>query len=58
MNTRNKQLVGSQGDDIVIFRALAKMSKADALLHAAWIVAQAETEEGEFQKVLDAVMDE
>ena len=58
MDTPNKFLVGAQGDHIVIglpMRA-ARMSRADALLLAAYLVAMAEPFSGEkFADVLHAV---
>ena len=55
----NKWLVGAQGDQIVIglpMRA-ARMSKVDALLLAAWLVAMASTNvEEDFEPILNAVL--
>jgi len=53
----NKFLVGSQGEQIVIGLPMrsARMSKEDALTLAAWLVAMAETEQGQFQAVLAEV---
>jgi len=53
----NKFLVGSQGEQIVIRLPMrsARMSKEDALTLAAWLVAMAETEQGQFQAVLAEV---
>lgn len=58
IDTQNKHLVGVRGGNILMMVTPprgAEMSKADALLLAAWIVALAEDNEGEFQAVLDAV---
>jgi hypothetical protein len=52
----NKYSVGLRGDGkIVIFNPPDEMSKADALMFAAWIVAQADDDETEFEKALRAV---
>jgi hypothetical protein len=51
----NKQAVAVRDESIVVLYPPAEMSKPDALLFAAWIVAMAETEDGEFQKYRDAV---
>lgn len=56
IDTANKYLVGKRAGDIVILNPPRReMSKADALMFAAWIVALAEDKEGEFQTILDAV---
>ncbi len=55
----NKWLVGVQGDQIVMglpMRA-ARMSKEDALLLAAWLVALASTNvERDFEPILNSVL--
>lgn len=58
METDNTQMVGCQGDHIVILAPKTRMTKAEALLHAAWIVVLADDgeESGQFEQVLDAVM--
>ncbi len=58
METLNKWAVGVQGDMIVLglpMRA-ARMSKDDALLLAAWLVAIASGDPVEFEPVLNAVL--
>lgn len=56
MDTFNKHMVGVQGDNIVIVSPpRAPMSKTDALLFAAWIVALADDDETGFQKALEAI---
>lgn len=56
MDTFNKHMVGVQGDNIVIMNPPREpMSKADALVFAAWIVTLADDYDGGFQKVLEAV---
>ena len=54
MDTFNKYMVGVQGDNIVIMMPpRAPMSKADALMFAAWIITLADDDET-FQKALEA----
>jgi hypothetical protein len=55
VDTFNKFFVGVLGPDIVVGRAQPRMSKADALLLAAYLVALAEEAPGEFARVLVAV---
>jgi hypothetical protein len=56
IDTFNKHMVGVQGDNIVIMMLpRGPMSKADALVFAAWIVTLADDHDGGFQKVLAAV---
>lgn len=55
IDTFNGQLVGVLGDDIVVMKPKNRMTKAEALLQAAWLVALAEEDAGDFQRVLDAV---
>lgn len=56
MDTFNKHFVGVRGDDIVIINPPAgPISKADALVFAAWIVTLADDDETGFQKALEAV---
>lgn len=58
METLNKYLVGVQGDMIVLGLPMkaARMSKDDALLLAAWLVAMASDDDPvEFEPVLKAV---
>lgn len=53
----NSQLVAVIGDDIVIHVPRRRMSKAEAIVHAAWIIAMADESEGhtEFKRILDEV---
>jgi hypothetical protein len=37
----NKQLVAIQGENIIIMNPIRKMTKEEALVHAAWLVALA-----------------
>lgn len=55
IDTSNRQLVGAMGDKIIVQRPQTTMTKAEALLFAAWLVALAEDESGQFAKVLSAV---
>lgn len=56
MDTTNKHLVGVQGDNIIILRPpRGPISKADALMIAAWIVTLADDDDTEFSKALEAV---
>jgi len=57
MDTLNRHLVGMQGGKIVIMSPpLGGMTKEQALVLAAWIVAVADPRGEDFQKVLDAVI--
>lgn len=58
METINDQLVSVQGDNIIVMCPKSRMTKAEALRHAAWLVALADDgeESGQFEAVLDAVM--
>ena len=58
IETLNKFLVGVRGDEIVIMNPPRTLiSKEDALLLAAYLVAMADTSEGheQFERVLEAV---
>ena len=50
----NKFLVGAQGNDIIIMKSTSRLSKKDALLLAAYLVALAD-ENNFFDEVLKAV---
>jgi len=54
MDTTNKQLVSTNGEQILVIMPAQRMSKADALLHAAWLVALADDDDT-FADVLEAV---
>jgi hypothetical protein len=54
IDTTNAQFVGWQGGEIVVMRPAARMTKQQALTHAAWLVAVADDND-EFAKYLDAV---
>ena len=53
----NRQMVAMLGEDVVVLAPAKKMTRAEALQHAAWIVALADMSEnhGVFQDVLRAV---
>ena len=56
----NRQAVGAKGDGkILIMSPSPLMSKTEALVHAAWIVAIADQSENfeEFRRVLKAVLE-
>ena len=55
MNTANEQGVGSKGDDIVILLPKIRMTKEEALVHAAWLVAVAADDRDHFLKILEEV---
>lgn len=56
MDTFNKHMVGVQGENIVIMNPpRGPISKADALVFAAWIVTLADDDETGFEKALEAV---
>lgn len=54
IDTSNSQLVGVLGDDIVVMMPQQRMTKFEALLHAAWLVALAD-DNGDFTDILQAV---
>lgn len=51
----NYQAVGARGDQIVVILPKRTMTKEEALVHAAWLVAMADDNE-EFEKILSKVM--
>lgn len=51
----NAQLVALQGDNLVVMNPRTVMRRQQALIHAAWIVAIAEVDAGEFARILDVV---
>lgn len=54
IDTFNKQLIGVKGNDIIIMLPKQKMSKEEALVHAAYLVVLADGED-RFQEILEAV---
>jgi hypothetical protein len=58
IETGNAQLVGVHGPNIVILNPKHRMTKDEALRHAAWLVALADESDGnaDFKRVLEAVM--
>lgn len=57
ISTINDQGVAIHGNNIVLLVPKRSMSKPEALRLAAWLVALAQENDGEFQAVYDAVMD-
>jgi len=53
--TINAQLVGVQGNNIVVLLPKLVMTKEEALYHAAWLVCLAEENDGQFDEILKAV---
>ena len=51
----NTQFVGVRGDTIVVLMPKQKMTKREALVHAAWIVALVADTDEEFQEILKIV---
>lgn len=54
IETSNDQLVGVRGDEIVVVMPRQRMTKTEALRHAAWLVALADDDD-EFPLVLAAI---
>jgi hypothetical protein len=52
----NTQAVGVQGERIVVLSPKASMTKHEALVHAAWLVALAD-EENKFPEILKEVQE-
>lgn len=50
----NYQAVGMNSDEIVILMPRARMTKEEALIHAAWLVVLAD-DENEFPEILEQV---
>lgn len=57
ISTANDQLVGIQGDDVIVMRPKQRMTQDEALRHAAWLVAISEKSFDEFKQVYEAVLD-
>lgn len=53
IDTTNSQLVGSNADHVVVLMPKGRMTKAEALRHAAWLVLLADDND-EFDSVLAA----
>lgn len=51
----NWQMVGVQGDFINVMMPRQQMTRDQALVHAAWIVALADDYDGRFESILKAV---
>ena len=56
VDTLNKWGVGARGENIVLLAFQRELTKRDALLLAAWLVALAEDRPGEFGMILNAVL--
>ena len=55
IDTGNYQMVSINGDDVVVLFPKNRMTREQALLHAAWLVASANQAPGEFERILAAV---
>jgi hypothetical protein len=55
IDTFNRQAVGRAGPNVVVLVPRAVMTREEALVHAAHIVAIAEETEGQFARILEAV---
>jgi hypothetical protein len=56
IDVTNDQFVGANGmGDVTVAFPKARMTRAEALRHAAWLVAVAEEADGDFEQVLKAV---
>ena len=57
IDTGNYQMVGVSAGNILVMSPKRQMTKAEALVHAAWLVALADESEenADFKKVLDAI---
>jgi hypothetical protein len=53
--TSNDQMVGAQGDMIIVMAPRGRMTREEALRHAAWLIVVSEEKEGQFDRVLKAV---
>jgi len=51
----NKWLVGSNGDSIVILNPPSRLTKEEALVLAAWLVALADPAGEDFTEIMEAV---
>lgn len=54
IDTGNYQMVGLRGDNIIVMFPKSTMTKQEALVHAAWLVAMAD-DDNKFDEVLTAV---
>jgi hypothetical protein len=55
LNVDNDQFVGAQGDHVVVMMPRARMTRAEAIRHAAWLALIADPLGDEFERVLAAV---
>ena len=56
METSNSQFVGGQGDNINVAMPKRQMTKEEALIHAAFLVAIADPLQEKFPAILEAVL--
>lgn len=54
-STRNVQVVGVCAGRIIVQLPNLRMTRQEALVHAAWLVALAEENKGDFDRILAAV---
>lgn len=57
IDTGNQQLVGLAGDQIVVMMPTPRMTREQALVHAAWLVVLAERDTGEFAAILERLIE-
>jgi hypothetical protein len=55
LNLSNLQMVGTRDGQIVVLMPRTRMSKQEALVHAAWLVALATGDIGEFHQIVKAI---
>lgn len=55
LSVDNDQAVGARGDHVVVVMPKTRMTRAEALRHAAWLVVVADPLGDEFERVLNAV---
>jgi hypothetical protein len=56
VDTSNAQLVGVNAGDIVILVPKRRMTKDEAIAHAAWLIALADPHKEKFDDVLQAIL--
>lgn len=55
VNVENRQIVAVRGNEINVWYPVMRMSKEDALVHAAWLVALADPLDETFPSILAKV---
>jgi hypothetical protein len=55
IDVSNQQGVALVGEDVLVLWPKGRMTRREALVHAAWIVAVAQTVDGEFEVIRGAV---